>query len=137
MKFSNFIRICFLWVAIVATLNGCRTHARRAPTPERTRARVTFVELGSVGCVPCNEMQHVMASIESRYGEQVSVIFYNILKGDEAQGEKYEVRVLPTQVFLDSSGKEFSKHEGFYPERDIDTLLAHRGLRPLYKAAND
>jgi thioredoxin 1 len=31
--------------------------------------------------------------------------------------------VIPTQVFLDKDGKEFSRHEGFYPKDEIVKLL--------------
>ena len=36
-------------------------------------AKVTFVELGSVNCIPCKQMQPIMKSIEEKYGDQVKV----------------------------------------------------------------
>jgi thioredoxin 1 len=42
--------------------------------------------------------------------------------------EKYGIKVIPTQVFLDKEGKEFFRHEGFFPEGEIDKLLQKRGL---------
>lgn len=36
---------------------------------------------------------------------------------------------IPTQVFLDENGKEFHRHEGFYPEAEIDKLLQSKGLK--------
>jgi len=35
---------------------------------------VTFIELGSVNCIPCKAMQPVMRAIEQKYGEQVRVV---------------------------------------------------------------
>ena len=93
------------------------------------KAAVTFIELGSVSCIPCKQMQLVMKSVEKKYGSQIKVVFYNVLKGDEEQSDKYGVRLIPTQVFLDSSGKEFSRHEGFYPEAELDRLLQAHGLK--------
>ena len=93
--------------------------------------RVTFVELGSVRCIPCRQMQPVMKAIEKRYGTQVQVVFYDVWKPDQrATAEKYGIKVIPTQVFLDHHGKEFFRHEGFFPEAQIDTLLQRRGLDP-------
>jgi thioredoxin 1 len=90
---------------------------------------VTFVELGSVKCIPCRQMQPVMKAIEERYGKQVSVVFYDIWRSDQREyAEKYGIRVIPTQVFLDTNGKEFYRHEGFFPEAEIDKLLQKRGL---------
>jgi len=91
---------------------------------------VTFVELGSVNCVPCRMMQPVMRSIEQKYGSQVKVVFHDVWTevGRPAAGQ-YRIRVIPTQVFLDKDGKEFSRHEGFYPEAEIDKLLQKQGLK--------
>ena len=96
---------------------------------ESVKPKVTFIELGSVNCIPCKQMQPVMKSIEEKYGEQVKVIFYDVWKADQKQyAQKYGIRLIPTQVFLDEEGKEFHRHEGFYPEEEIDKLLKTKGL---------
>jgi thioredoxin 1 len=90
---------------------------------------VTFVELGSVNCIPCRQMQPVMKAVEEKYGKQVNVIFYDVWKDDQREyAGKYDIKVIPTQVFLDKEGKEFFRHEGFFPEAEIDKLLQKRGL---------
>lgn len=92
---------------------------------------ITFVELGSVNCIPCRKMQPVMKAIEQKYGEQVKVIFYDVWKKDQSHyAEKYGIRLIPTQVFLDRGGKEVMRHEGFFPEKDIDAFLQSKGLKP-------
>lgn len=40
--------------------------------------KVTFIELGSVRCIPCQKMQPVMKSIETKYGNEVKVVFYDV-----------------------------------------------------------
>jgi len=95
------------------------------------KPKVTFVELGSVNCVPCKQMQPVMKSIEEKYGEQVKVIFYDVWKQEQKKyAQQYKVRLIPTQVFLDENGKEFHRHEGFYPESEIEKILQSKGLKP-------
>jgi thioredoxin 1 len=94
-----------------------------------TMPLVTFVELGSVKCIPCRRMQPVMKAIEEKYGSQVSVVFYDVWKSEQREyGQKFGIRLIPTQVFLDKDGKEFFRHEGFFPEEEIDELLQKRGL---------
>ena len=98
---------------------------------ESVKPKVTFIELGSVNCIPCKQMQPVMKSIEEKYGEQVKVIFYDVWKADQKQyAQKYGIRLIPTQVFLDEEGKEFHRHEGFYPKSEIEKLLQAQGLKP-------
>lgn len=97
-----------------------------------TKGRVTFVELGSVKCVPCRQMQPVMKAIEAKYGDQVKVVFHDVWTDDGSpQAKAYRIRLIPTQVFLDEKGKEFFRHEGFYPEEEIHQLLRKRGLKTL------
>jgi thioredoxin 1 len=101
---------------------------------QKDKPLVTFVELGSVNCIPCKQMQPIMKSIEEKYGTQIKVIFYDVWKEDQKKyAEKYDINLIPTQVFLDSKGKEFFRHEGFYPEKDIDKLLTKKGLKPIKK----
>jgi thioredoxin 1 len=97
-------------------------------------AKVTFVELGSVNCIPCKQMQPIMKSIEEKYGEQVKVIFYDVWKEDQKKyATQYGIKLIPTQVFLDVNGKEFHRHEGFYPEAEIDKILQGKGLKEITK----
>ena len=99
-----------------------------------TNAKVTFVELGSVNCIPCKQMQPVMKAVEEKYGDQIEVIFYDVWEPDQKKyADQYLISLIPTQVFLDENGKEFHRHQGFYPETEIDKILQSKGLTPLNK----
>ncbi len=103
----------------------------KEPTTNPQKPRITFVELGSVKCVPCRQMQPVMKAIEDKYAGQVQVVFYDVWKEDQRRyAEEYKIRVIPTQVFLDEKGQELMRHEGFFPEKDIDVFLQSKGLKP-------
>ena len=97
---------------------------------ETGKTKITFVELGSVNCIPCRQMQPVMKSIEEKFGEQVKVVFHDVWK-DKAPAQKYGIQLIPTQVFLDENGKEFYRHEGFYAEDEIIKLFETRNVKPL------
>ena len=73
----------------------------------QSKPKVTFIELGSVNCIPCKQMQPVMKAIEANYGEQVKVIFYDVWKKEHKdKSEKYGIKLIPTQIFQDENGKE-------------------------------
>jgi len=89
---------------------------------------VTFVELGSVNCIPCKMMQPIMKDIEKEYGSQVDVVFHDVWTVEgEPYAKKYGIRAIPTQVFLDAEGKEFFRHEGYYPKDEIIKVLKTKG----------
>jgi len=92
---------------------------------------VTFIELGSVNCIPCKAMQKVMKAVEEKYGSQIKILFYDVWKQDQAHfAQEYNIRLIPTQVFLDANGKERMRHEGYFPEKEIDAYLQSKGLKP-------
>ncbi len=94
------------------------------------KPKITFIELGSVNCIPCKKMQPIMKSLEKKYGEQLKVIFYDVWKKENKdKSEKYGIKLIPTQIFQDENGKEIHRHEGYYPEADIDKFLKSKGLK--------
>ncbi len=105
---------------------------KKSAAPANKKGSITFVELGSVNCIPCRQMQPVMKAVEKKYGDQIKVIFYDVWKPEQKKyAEQYGIKLIPTQVFLDGAGKEFFRHEGFYPEAEIDKLLQKQGLKSL------
>jgi len=94
---------------------------------DTVKHKVEFVELGSVNCIPCKKMQPIMKSIEEKYKGQVKVTFHDVWK-DDAPAKKYGIQLIPTQVFLDDKGKEIMRHEGFFPEEDIDKFLQSQNI---------
>lgn len=119
---------------VFASLSPVQTRSQATQTRPDTTGKplVTFVELGSVKCIPCRQMQPVMKSIGKKYGNQVKIIFHDVWTDEgRSNAETYDIRLIPTQVFLDAQGKEFFRHEGFFPEPEIDKLLQKRGLKIL------
>ena len=90
--------------------------------------KVVFLELGSVGCKPCEAMKPVMAAVRERFPERVEVTFHDVRKLPAIAGE-YGVRLIPTQVFLMPDGTEFFRHEGYFAEDDVMAVLERMGVR--------
>ncbi|MGE5894729.1 MAG: thioredoxin family protein [bacterium] len=89
--------------------------------------RAVMLELGSVGCIPCEQMKPVMAKLSSSYKGKLDVIFVDVRKDGES-ARRFGVTVIPTQVFLDKTGKEFHRHIGYYAYEEIVPVLKKAGL---------
>ncbi len=94
---------------------------------QNKKPKITFIELGSTNCIPCKKMQPIMKSLEKKYGEQLKVVFHDVNK-DKDKVKQFNIKLIPTQIFQDENGKELLRHEGFYPEKEIDKFLQGRGL---------
>lgn len=94
---------------------------------EKEDYKITFIELGSVNCIPCRAMQPIMKEIEKEYKGIVKVVFYDVWTKQGAEdAEQYNIRVIPTQVFLDENGEEFFRHEGFFAKEEIERLINNK-----------
>ncbi len=92
--------------------------------------KVTFIELGSVRCIPCQKMQPVMKHIEKKFGKEVKVVFHDVWTPDgKPYAQKFNIESIPTQVFLDENGKEFARHTGFFPEEELIKVLKKKGVQ--------
>ena len=136
-KRRNVLKLIIIPLVLLSiSLFACKSEDRKIetnkPVNDTTHVKVTFVELGSVNCIPCRQMQPVMKSIEEKYKGQVKVVFHDVWK-DKATARKYGIQLIPTQVFLDENGKEFFRHEGFFAEDEIIELFASKGIVPSKK----
>jgi thioredoxin 1 len=92
--------------------------------------KVTFIELGSVKCVPCKMMQPIMDEIEKEYVGQVKVVFHDVWTPEgQPYSKQYGIQGIPTQIFLDKDGKEFHRHTGYYPKEEIEKVLKMQGVK--------
>jgi len=92
-----------------------------------SKHRVTFIELGADRCIPCKAMQPIMKEIAEEYAGQIQVVFYDVWK-DPAPARKYGIQLIPTQVFIDGSGKEIFRHVGLFPKDEILKMLKEKRL---------
>ena len=125
--YNYFMVVLFFAVCSMFVARGAEAADSEKPVDENVQ--VTFVELGSVKCIPCKQMQPVMDAIEKEYAGKVKVVFYDVWTAEGKEyGNKYGVRLIPTQVFLDKEGKEIFRHEGFLPKQEIEKVLLEAGV---------
>lgn len=89
--------------------------------------KAVMLELGSVGCIPCEQMKPVMAKLSDTYKGKLEVLFIDV-RNDRESAQRFGVYMIPVQVFLDRSGKEFHRHVGYYAYEDIVPVLKKAGI---------
>lgn len=136
----NYLKIAGSAIAAAGIIGmlaaGSATAATTEKRPDKKNAaaqavsaQATFVELGSVNCIPCKAMQPVMKEIEQEYAGKVTVVFYDVwTEAGKPYAEQYKIRAIPTQVFLDKDGREFFRHMGFFPAAEIRKVLEKQGI---------
>lgn len=77
-----------------------------------------LVDLGAKTCIPCKMMAPILEELRNEYKGKLQVEFIDVWE-DRSAGDQYRIRVIPTQIFFDPSGKELFRHVGFMSKEDI------------------
>ena len=96
------------------------------PPPETTAVREApeqkplprLVDLGAGKCPSCKMMASVLDELKTAYAGKLDVVFIDVWENKQA-GEQYGIRMIPTQIFYATNGKELFRHEGFFSKEDI------------------
>jgi thioredoxin 1 len=104
--------------------------AATAPAPPSAGSATQLprmLELGSTTCKPCKEMEPIIAALKQELRGQVAIQFVDVYANPDYV-EKYQVKVIPLQVFLDTGGKELFRHTGVYPKDEVLAKLRELGM---------
>jgi thioredoxin 1 len=97
-----------------------------APVP----GRPALYEFGAGYCFSCKEMEKIMGELKGQYGDQLEVRLVYLDK-EKDLFKQYQILMIPTQVFLDASGKEVERHIG--PLSREEVLKKLRDLKFIKK----
>ncbi|MDX9867512.1 MAG: thioredoxin family protein [Kiritimatiellia bacterium] len=84
----------------------------------QAKALPRLVDLGAGKCVPCKAMKPILEDLMANYAGTFKTEFIDVWE-NEAAGKAYGVKMIPTQLFFDATGKEVFRHEGFFSKEEI------------------
>lgn len=93
----------------------------------RNSGKVTMVEFGATGCIPCDMMQPILDKLRKDFPEKLNVVFVHVGE-EQILASRYGIRSIPVQVFFDAQGKEVFRHVGFFAEKEVLKQLKKTGL---------
>jgi len=106
---------------ITVALKQRKNSDLQEPSRDRVRPSTTLprlVDLGADKCIPCKMMAPILEEIKKEYAGRLKVEFIDVWANPKV-GAEYGIRMIPTQIFYDASGKELFRHEGFYSKAEI------------------
>ena len=75
------------------------------------KGKPALYEFGAKTCIPCQQMKQVMADLTASHSDQMEFRMVYVDENRPMFGQ-YKIVAIPTQVFLDASGKEVDRHVG-------------------------
>ncbi len=115
------IAALLLAVGVTVYMKGQKT---APPAIEKVSATVPsaplpkLVDLGATKCIPCKMMAPILEEMKLTCAGKLEVVFIDVWEKPE-EADKYNINLIPTQVFFDAAGKELFRHEGFFAREDI------------------
>lgn len=116
----------FASLAAVSLVNACaRNDADQSTGDAQDKGRSAtataipkLMDLGAGKCIPCKKMAPILDALREEYRGKFDVVFIDVWK-DRSQAAAHRIRLIPTQIYFDASGKELHRHEGFASREDI------------------
>ena len=122
MNVKQALRVLVVLIVVVlgVTVFTLRPAAQKEAMPDENASTELplLVDLGADKCANCKKMAAILEGLEETQASYFSVEFIDVWKNPEAAAP-YEVKLIPTQVFLSASGEELFRHEGFFSREEI------------------
>lgn len=87
-----------------------------------------ILEFGSNYCAYCVDMIPILEQIKIKYKDKIKVELIDIYEKPQKTDE-YNIRLIPTQVFLDENNKEIYRNEGILTEKEIIKKLQEMEIK--------
>jgi thioredoxin 1 len=119
----------YVWIPNPWPFGGAETAAQAQASGDAvpSAGRVTMIDLGATGCIPCKMMAPILEELKKEYAGRADIIFIDVWKEPD-QTKKYGIRAIPTQIFFDAGGKEVHRHVGFMDKKQIVEILTRLGV---------
>ncbi len=101
--------------------------AAKVAVAETSRPLPRLVDLGAGKCIPCKKMAPILEELKQDFAGTFEVEFIDMWKNPEA-GRPYDIRMNPTRVFIDRTGREVFRHEGFFGRDEILATWKEHGV---------
>lgn len=80
----------------------------------------TLVDLGAHSCIPCKQMMPILDELRTELAGRLTVQFVDVSDQKNVSTARfYNIKLIPTQIYLDADGNELWRHEGFLPKADL------------------
>ena len=112
------VLILILVVGAVIVLKENKRADSQSETTGDIKTLPRLIDLGADKCIPCKMMAPMLEELKVEYKGRLEVAFIDVWKKPD-EAKKYGIKIIPTQIFYDASGKELFRHEGFFSKEDI------------------
>ncbi len=136
------LAICALLIGILLpAANGFGADPKINLKTLMAKQMPVLLEFGRGWCIPCKYMKPILEEMATAYQGKAIVLAVD-MDANKDLVRNFQIRMMPTQVFLTPDGKEFTRNEGTLEREQIVQVFAKMGIvsprrvaTPVQKAA--
>lgn len=140
-SFLPFFPLLVFLLLVLFILNAaCSNEKAQSPKPqketrEQNQGPQVLVKEKSVEPAGLSDTKHPLnppkvTFIELEFKDQVRIVFHDVWTPEgKRYADMYGIHVIPTQVFLDREGKEYFRHESYFPKEELVKVLRQKGVK--------
>ncbi len=127
-------RIFFVLLSIAFFMSAEKSEADNSITAALNSKLPTMVDFGAGFCKPCIMMKPILEELGTELKNRAEIVFIDV-KENQSLTREFNIMLIPTQIFYDTTGIEIYRHIGFFPKDSILFFLKKAGLEQ--KKASD
>jgi thioredoxin-like negative regulator of GroEL len=127
---GNVLKSLLMGIALILVATACPSFAADTKLDLQALAAKkmpALLEFGRGWCIPCKYMKPILEDM-SRVYERKALVTTVDMDANKKLVKQFRIRMMPTQVFLTSDGKEFFRHEGTLEREQIAEIFAKMGV---------
>lgn len=124
-----FVVLCLVMTAAAHMSETCAADPKIDLQALAAKRMPVLLEFGRGWCIPCKYMKPILEEMSQTYAGR-AVITTVDMDANKKLVKDFAIRMMPTQVFLSSDGKEFFRNEGTLERERIIDLFSKMGVAP-------
>lgn len=105
-----------------------KTENKESKSDSSNQSLPMLMDLGRGTCKACKMMLPILQDLQEEYKGRAIIKIVDI-RYDPEPARVYKIRLIPTQIFFDATGKEVYRHEGFMDKESIEQKLQEIGVK--------
>jgi thioredoxin 1 len=105
-----------------------KTENKESKNDSSNQSLPMLIDLGRGTCKACKLMLPILQDLQEEYKGRAIIKIVDI-RYDPEPARVYNIRLIPTQIFFDATGKEVYRHEGFMDKISIEQKLKEIGVK--------
>ncbi len=130
MNVKSIITVLAILIIPLVAFFGLTFHKDTSSIVAQAKGKPQIIKFSSTMCLECKEVEKVFKEVLPKYEDKVTYTEIIVDKRDDMKNNmirKYNVKLVPTIIMLNSDGTQYKRIESSIPASEMETYI--KGLK--------